>query len=727
MTSIGKSAFFNCDGLTSVKVLEGNTKYDSRSNCNAIIETATNTLITGCKNTIIPNSVTSIGERAFYGCSGLTSITIPNSVMSIGGGAFSGCSGLTSVTIGNSVNYIGDYAFDGCSKLASVTFHCNNVGTWFSGKSSIKEVWIEKEVTSIAQQSFAGCSGLQSVYNNAKDAFTIAKNTFDDATYSNAKLYVPTGMKATYEETPWWVNFKKIEELSGKYILTYKVDGKVYKQYEVAYGTTITPEPAPTKEGYIFSGWSEIPTTMPARDVTVTGTFTVKYTLTYKVDGKVYKQYEVAYGSAITPEPAPSKTGYTFSGWSEIPTTMPANNVIVTGTFTDDSYVGGIYYNYSDTEVTVVSGANKYTGDVTIPASVSSGGKTYSVTSIGDEAFFNCTGLTSVSIPNSVKSIGSSAFEYCSGLSSITIPNSVTSIGNWAFYDCKGLTSIKVQEGNTKYDSRNNCNAIIETATNTLVTGCKNTIIPNNVTSIGGGAFWGCSGLTSVTIPNSVTSIVSSAFHGCSGLTSITIPNSVTSIGSYAFESCSGLTSVTMGSGVTSIGEKAFYKCSGLSSVTMGSGVTSIGDFAFYDCYRLSSITIPNSVTSIGGAAFFNCTGLTSVTIPNSVKSIGSQAFKACGLTSVYSYIEEPKSTTGAFDSFNYTNATLYIPYGTKNKYLATNGWKNFTKIVEMNAPSAINGVNAEDAKSFVGKIIKDNKIIIMKNGKKHSVSGQGM
>ena len=160
----------------------------------------------------------------------------------------------------------------------------------------------------------------------------------------------------------------------------------------------------------------------------------------------------------------------------------------------------------------------------------------------------------------------------------------------------------------------------------------------------------------------------------------------------------------------------------------MGSGVTSIGEMAFYDCYRLSSITIPNSVTSVGGAAFFNCTGLTSVSIPNSVTSIGSSAFKACyGLTSVYSYIEEPKSTTGAFDSFNYTNATLYIPYGTKNKYLATNGWKNFANIVEMNAPSAINGVNAEDAKSFVGKIIKDNKIIIMKNGKKHSVSGQGM
>ena len=160
----------------------------------------------------IPNSVTSIGNGAFRGCSGLSLVTIPNSVTSIGGSAFYGCSKLTSVTIPNSVTSIGESAFSGCSKLASVTFHCNNVGTWFSGMSSIKEVWIEKEVTSIAQQSFAGCSGLKSVYNNAEDVFTIAKNTFDDATYSSAKLYVPTGMKATYEETPWWLNFNKMEE-----------------------------------------------------------------------------------------------------------------------------------------------------------------------------------------------------------------------------------------------------------------------------------------------------------------------------------------------------------------------------------------------------------------------------------------------------------------------------------------------------------------------------------
>ena len=197
-------------------------------------------------------------------------------------------------------------------------------------------------------------------------------------------------------------------------------------------------------------------------------------------------------------------------------------------------------------------------------------------------------------ISDAVTSIGASAFAECTGLTSITIPNNVTSIGVGAFAACSGLTSMVVASGNTKYDSRGNCNAIIETSTNTLIAGCQNTIIPNSVTSIGLGAFLGCTGLTSITIPSSVTSIGDGAFQSCEGLTSIEIPNSVTSIGQAAFYGCTGLTSVTIGNSVTSIGMGAFLYCTSLESVTINAeSLESYGDYAFEGTAAALKIYVP--------------------------------------------------------------------------------------------------------------------------------------
>ncbi len=381
-----------------------------------------------------------------------------------------------------------------------------------------------------------------------------------------------------------------------------------------------------------------------------------------------------------------------------------------------DCKVDGIYYDLNNDDKTAsvtyigfYSSNNKdaYVGNIIIPKSTTYNGTTYSVTSIGNRAFHGCSGLTSVTIPNSVTSIGEYAFYYCSGLTSVTIPNSVTSIGYNAFYYCSGLTSVTipnsvtsigssafsccsgltsvtVDKNNGTYDSRDNCNAIIETSTNKLIIGCNNTIIPNSVTAISEYAFFRCSGLTSVTIPNSVTSIGDGAFCDCTGLTFVSIPNSVTSIGYNTFYYCSGLTSVTIPNSITSIGDRAFEGCSGLTSVTIPNSVTSIGNYAFYNCSGLTSVTIPNSVTSIGYGAFANCSGLTSVTIPNSVTFIGKYAFEDCsGLTKLVSLaVEPPTCDNGTFKEVDKTTCQLIVPQESINKYKTADQWKEFLNIL---------------------------------------------
>ena len=267
----------------------------------------------------------------------------------------------------------------------------------------------------------------------------------------------------------------------------------------------------------------------------------------------------------------------------------------------------------------------KSLASITIPASV---------TSIGRWAFAWCSSLTSITIPASVTSIGDSTFYGCNSLTSITIPSSVTSIGKAAFDGCTSLSSMTVDSNNKVYRSENNC--IIERKTNTLVAGCKNSVISSSVTSIGFSAFGGCSPLTSISIPASVTSIGDWAFCDCKSLASISIPDSVTSIGYKAFSYCSALTSITIPSSVTSIGEEAFFGCSSLTSISIPASVTSIGYEAFAWCYSLTSISIPASVTNIGELAFYECSSLTSITIPDSVTSIGEEAFFGCSsLTSV--------------------------------------------------------------------------------------------
>ena len=344
--------------------------------------------------------------------------------------------------------------------------------------------------------------------------------------------------------------------------------------------------------------------------------------------------------------------------------------------------IGDLYYNLDainkTAEVTyqLQLDADNYKGltDANIPPSVTYNSVTYSVTSIGGDAFYDCTGLTSVIIPNSVTSIGNFAFYGCTSLTSVTIPNNVRSIGVLAFYGCSGLTSIT---------------------------------IPNSVTSIEVGAFSGCSGLTSpvynahlfakmptsysgaYTIPDGIESIAGGAFYNCTGLTSITIGNSVTSIGEGAFQDCVGLKSINIPSNVTRIDPYAFEGCSHLTSIVVLKGnsvydsrnncnaiIKTASNTLMIGC---NSTIIPNSVTCIGDGAFARCENLTSITIPNSVDSIGLRVFSRCsGLTSITCEAVTPPTCRGRVSDDLDKTIPLYVPVGSIDAYKAAEQWKDF-------------------------------------------------
>jgi len=339
-----------------------------------------------------------------------------------------------------------------------------------------------------------------------------------------------------------------------------------------------------------------------------------------------------------------------------------------------------------------------------------------SVTNIDDYAMHSCSSLTNFVIPNSVKRIGKFAFNGCSSISQIVIPHSVVRMGTGVFIKCNSLKRISVDASNPVYDSREGCNAIVETASNTLLVGCKESSIPNSVETIDDYAFYGCSGLTSLVLPNSVKTIGEVAFDGClelesieignsvetvgqsafsncSSLASLVLPNSVETIGDYAFYGCSALTRLVLPNSITSIGRAVVYACSSLTDLAIPQSVTSIGDYAINRCSSLKSISIPNSVETIGYAAFYGCSELMSVEMGNSVTTIGYGGFGGCTkLESVKMLGEVPPT---AFDNtFSNYDATLYVPVGASNTYRAADVWQNFSLIEEFET-TGIEDINA--------------------------------
>ena len=325
--------------------------------------------------------------------------------------------------------------------------------------------------------------------------------------------------------------------------------------------------------------------------------------------------------------------------------------------------------------------------------------------SIGNYAFSSCNKLESVTFAedSQLESIGDYAFQRCTNLTSITIPASVTSIGSYVFQNCD-LASMAVADGNMIYDSRNGCNAIIETLTNKLIIGCKNSTIPAGVTSIGNYAF-SYTGLTSIEIPASVTSIGNYAFSSCNKLESVTFAedSQLESIGDYAFQRCTNLTSITIPASVTSIGSYVFQNCD-LASMAVADGnmiydsrngcnaiIETLTNKLIIGC---KNSTIPAGVTSIGNYAFSG-TGLTSIEIPASVTSIGGRAFLNCSALATVT-VYAPSCTLGEDAFANCNNlANIYVFSDLVDTYKAAENWSTYeSKITEMPNPNGKCGDN---------------------------------
>ena len=535
VTSIGSKAFSGCTRLKKVTIPNSVTNIGD----NAFSECR------GLKAVTIGNSVTSIGSGAFTYCSYLTEVTIPNSVTNIGDKAFYYCYGLKAVTIGNSVTSIGDYAFDGCPNLIEITIpnSVTNIGdNAFSECRGLKAVTIGNSVTAIGGWAFSYCTGLTTVVWNARSS-QIPLSEFGNP-------------------MPPFSNCDRLTDF--------------------VFGEEVEHIPA-----YLCYNLTSLKNLVIGNSVTTIG------------------------NSAFS-----DCTGLTTVTWN-------ARNV------QDFQSTGGRPFSNCKNLTEFVFGEE--------------------VEHIPDYLCYKLTTLKNLVIGNSVTSIGEWAFHRCTSLTEVTIPNSVTTIGGLAFYSCTGLQKVT---------------------------------IGNSVKSIGDKAFYFCTDLKTVTIGNSVKSIGDKAFYFCNGLTEVSIPNSVTSIGSGTFEDCTGLKTVTIGNSVKSIGNEAFPHCTSLTAITIPNSVTSIESGTFFSCTSLKTVTIGNSVKSIGSNAFSSCTSLTAITIPNSVTSIGDETFYNCrSLEHVTSKaMMPPQIWVTTFDDYA---MTLYVPAGCKSKYAEAEYWNNFTDIRE--------------------------------------------
>ena len=850
VTSIGGSAFSGCSGLTSVEIPNSVTSIGNCAfnGCNAL----TNLIIEDCETTLslgyndtgkglfydcpletlhlgrnlsyetgkdygyspfygksslkeltIGNTVTSIGERAFNGCSGLSgSLTIPTSVTSIGQYVFDGCSGLTSVEFSNSVTSIGGSAFNGCSGLKEV--HISDIDAWckidfgsttsnplfyahslFLNGNEVKEITIPNSVTSIGNYAFYGCDNIYQILSEAVTPPEISDDSFSAEVYDNALVMIPSGTLKSYQSK--WSKFKHL--LEGE---------PVEQSYEITQAGTLMNKLNLSEVNNITS--LKLYGPLNGTDLLTLNKMPNIQTLDLSeatiVSGGMnyYEEDNVKYGTQDNT--LGNFWAYALDCLTEVK--LPKNLVTISaGAFQSKTFLNGVIIpasvisigNYAFNGCSSLTNLIIEDGKTTLSLGYNDTGKglfydcPLETLYLGRDLIYNTSpfygkkSLRQVTLANSVTTIGANAFSY-SGLSSVEIPSSVTTIASDAFQNCSGLKEVHIS------DVAAWCNIIFSNqysnplyyAHHLFLNGEEVTdlVIPNSVTSISNYAFEGCSGLYSVFIPYSVTSIGSFVFNECNSLANlmiedgettlelgynnydnnggtgeglfydcplktlyigrnlsyrahhqygyspfvrryysylkdVTIGSSVTSVGAYAFRNCS-LSSLTIkdGSGILNLSSNSFEGCSigalylgrnvspsqyfanrsSLTSLTFGSFINSIEDGAFKNCSGLTSVVLPMGLTSVNESAFENCSALTSVTIPGGVRYIRSGAFKGCSSLESVNMIN-PIPAVIEEDSFDF-QGTLYVPAESKMYYWIHPLWSKFPELEAWNVGSDV-------------------------------------
>jgi hypothetical protein len=573
---IGESAFWGTQKLEKVNIVDLNAwiDIDFTNNYSNPLGSGDNTFLylNGEKlsNIVIPDGVKTIRKYAFgyyrnlesvcfpeslsdiehcaFGYTPLTSVQLPDSLKSIGDYAFfQTC--LLSISIPKSVTYIGKNAFEYCKDLTTINVFSTTKtiqSNTFNGCKNLKEVFLSNSITTIEREAFSNCSSLESIHlcgNITSVEYMSFYNCKKLKTIVLGKKLKRLGEKID-GRYPYGMTFANCQELADVYIyadksnnlptcITQDIFNDSYINYATLHVASINYELYQAKEP-----WKEF------------GTITTVPKLVYYVDGEVYKTQEPIIGEEITPETNPTKEGYIFSGWSEIPETMPAHDIIITGTFTKDPLNGncgdGVTYSFNkDTHTLFISMTGEGTGTMEI--------------------------IDTYTAPWE---------EYKSDIYNVDIEAGVTSVAAYSFRDCNNLVSVK---------------------------------IPSTVTSIGQVAFARCEKLAAISLPDGIKEIPASLFDGCKSLKSIELPDGITSIGEFAFMDCINLESILIPNGVSVIGAAAFYNCSQLISINIPENLSVIAEVAFSKCSSLTSIEIPNNVIKIESGAFAGCSSLQSI------------------------------------------------------------------------------------------------------------------